>query len=115
MKHIKNLEKLLSTLIEQRTDLENRADWEAKEGSIGAASNLIDERDKLNECIESLEWVVEQQGQIKESAETYSRRAESADAKLKKGDELDKLEYERIFTQQIEYTRFLHVLNQFMK
>ncbi len=59
MKHIKNLEKLLSTLIEQRTDLENRADWEAKEGSIGAAMNLKDERDELQGCIESLEWAIE--------------------------------------------------------
>ena len=60
MKHLKNLEKLLLTLIEQRTDIELRADWEAKEGSVGAASNLIDERDKLNECIESLEWGIEE-------------------------------------------------------
>ena len=60
MNHLKNLEKLLSTLIEQRTDLENRADWEAKEGSVAAAMNLKDERDKLHDCIESLEWAIEE-------------------------------------------------------
>ena len=60
MNHLKNLEKLLSTLIEQRADIEERADWKAKEGSVADAENLMDERNRLHECIESLEWVIDQ-------------------------------------------------------
>ena len=77
MKHLKNLEKLLLTLIEQRTDIELRADWEAKEGSVGAASNLIDERDKLNECIESLEWVVDVVRFANEIKGDYERKVDA--------------------------------------
>ena len=63
MNHLENLQKLHATLCEKLKETDERRDYEAKHGSVGAAENLADECKELNEAIESLEWGM---GQIEE-------------------------------------------------
>ena len=59
MNHLENLTKLRDTLKEKLAETESMRDYEAKYGSAGTAENLKDECKRLNESIDSLEWVIE--------------------------------------------------------
>ena len=58
MNHLENLTKLRDTLKEKLAETESMRDYEATNGSIGAAENLADECKRLNDSIDSLEWAV---------------------------------------------------------
>lgn len=59
MNHLQNLTKLRDTLKEKLAETESMRDYEATNGSIGAAENLADECKRLNDSIDSLEWGIE--------------------------------------------------------
>lgn len=64
MKHLKNLETLRDALKEKLAETESNRDYEARHGSFGAAENLKDECKKLNDSIDSLEWVMNRVKQL---------------------------------------------------
>ena len=59
MNHLENLKKLRDTLKEKLAETNDMADYEGKYGSAGTAENLRDECKRLNDSIDSLEWVIE--------------------------------------------------------
>mgnify|MGYP003510932052 CR=1 FL=1 len=101
MNHLENLTKLRDTLKEKLAETESMRDYEAKYGSAGTAENLKDECKRLNESIDSLEWVIEQQSKIKLLIEDYINRQKTVRGMLEKENSPE--DAARLMTKQGEY------------
>jgi len=101
MNHLENLTKLRNTLKEKLAETNDMADYEGKYGSASTSERLKDECKKLNESIDSLEWVIEQQSKIVLLIEDYISRQKTVRGMLEKENSPE--DAARLMTKQGEY------------